>query len=250
MDQIIKVTGVSFHYNSFDVLRDISFEVKKGDYIGLVGHNGSGKTTLIKIILGLLKPCAGEITLFDTPLSKFRNWKKIGYMPQSLSLLNPVFPATVGEVVTLGLLAGKNFPKTISQIDHQKVLSMLSELRIEDLKSRLISSLSGGQQQKVFLAKALIAEPELLILDEPGNALDNQTRNNFFKILQDLNQDHQTTIILITHDVGQVGTYTNKLMYLDQKLVYYGSFPDFCKSDNMTKEFGLDTQHIICHQHG
>jgi zinc transport system ATP-binding protein len=250
MDNIIKVKDIGFRYNSTAVLKDISFEVKKGDYIGLVGHNGSGKTTLIKVILGLLVADSGEISLFDTPIPKFRNWKKIGYMPQSLGLLNPVFPATAGEVVSLGLLAEKKFPKIITRADRLKVKKILAELQIDDLEGHLINGLSGGQQQRVFLAKALIAEPELLILDEPGNALDLKTRNNFFRYLSDLNRNKQTTIIMITHDVGQVGAFANKLMYLDQKLVFYGGFSDFCKSESMSRQFGLDTQHIICHQHG
>lgn len=249
MSSILKVQDLNFKYHTIDVLQNVSFEVNLGDYIGLVGHNGSGKTTLIKVVLGLLKPYSGILTLFGQRLTDFRSWHKVGYMPQNLSLFNPAFPATVEEIVSLGLLAEKKFPKRITKIDKKAVYEVLDRLSITALKDRLIGNLSGGQQQRVFLARALIAKPNLLILDEPSNALDAASREQFFSILTELNKEHETAIILITHDVGQVGKYASKLLYLDRKVIFYGGFSNFCRSDKMTQQFGLDTQHIICHQH-
>ena len=249
MDYIIKVSGLSFKYDSIDVLKNISFNLKVGDYVGLVGYNGSGKSTLIKVILGLLKPYSGNIILFGKPQEKFNLWNKIGYMPQNISLLNPVFPATVEEVISLGLLSAKKFPKIITNADKKIIDGALDYLGITDLKKQLIGNLSGGQQQKIFLARALITKPELLILDEPSNALDSTSREQFYMILDELNKKNKTSIILITHDVGQIGKYASKLMYLEQSILFYGSFLDFCNSDKMSKLFGTDSQHIICHQH-
>ena len=249
MTSVLSVSELGFRYNTVNVLQDVSFEIEAGDYVGLVGHNGSGKTTLIKVILGLLKPYTGSISIFGEPQENFTAWQKIGYMPQSLSLFNPIFPATVEEVVSLGLLSEKRFPKRITDKDKKTVHEALDRLKILNLKDRLIGNLSGGQQQRVFLARALITKPELLILDEPSNALDNTSREMFFSILDELNKEHKTAIILITHDVGQVGKYANKLLYLNGNVVFYGKFADFCKSKKMSQQFGVDTQHIICHQH-
>lgn len=249
MDNVIRVSGLGFKYDRTDVLKDVSFSLDIGDYVGLVGYNGSGKTTLIKVILGLLKPYTGSVWLFGHPLSQFNFWDKVGYMPQNLSLLNPIFPATVEEVVSLGLLSRKKFPKIMTNKDKKTINEALGYLKIVDLKDQLIGNLSGGQQQKVFLARALVTKPALLILDEPSNALDSTTREQFFSILQELNEKHGTAIIFITHDIGQIGRYANKLLYIEQKVIFYGSFTDFCKSIEMSKQFGVSTQHIICHQH-
>lgn len=249
MKTILSVSALGFRYNTVDVLENISFEVRAGDYIGLVGHNGSGKTTLIKVILGLLKPYTGNVSLFDQSLENFHSWNRIGYMPQNLSFFNPIFPASVEEVISLGLLSEKRFPRRITNADKKTVQEALERLKITNLKDRLIENLSGGQQQRVFLARALITKPDLLILDEPSNALDTSSREQFFSILGQLNKKNKTAIILITHDVGQVGLYADKLLYLDRKIVFFGNFADFCKSDKMSRQFGLDSQHIICHQH-
>jgi zinc transport system ATP-binding protein len=113
----------------------------------------------------------------------------------------------------------------------------------------LIGDLSGGQQQRVLVARAIVNEPELLILDEPTTALDPETREKFFHTLQELNQNKKVTIILITHDIGSIGKYASKLLYLDKRIIFYGSFEDFCSSADMESYFGEFAQHLICHRH-
>jgi len=240
---------VYFHYNSTEVLADVSFTLEKGDYLGLVGPNGSGKTTLIKLLLGLVKPSGGAISIFGQDPQEFREWQRIGYLPQKTAF-NPLFPATVKEVVSLGLLSRKRFPKRMARSDRAFVEAALGLMDIKDIRHKLIGELSGGQQQRVFLAKALVGEPELLILDEPTTALDPETREKFFETLQDLNRTRSVTIIIITHDTGTIGEYASKLLYLDKKVVFCGSFDDFCKSSGMTSYFGEFSQHLICHRHG
>ncbi|HAM50240.1 MAG TPA: ABC transporter ATP-binding protein [Nitrospiraceae bacterium] len=246
---VVAVNGVTFRYNALEILSDISFHVAKGDYIGLVGPNGSGKTTLIKAILGLIQPTGGDIRLFDTHLSQFGGWRRIGYLPQKLDSLNPFFPATVKEVVALGLLAKKRFVKRIDRNDDLAIDRALELMDIRDIKETLIGQLSGGQQQRVLLARALVHEPELLILDEPTTALDPETRERFFTVLHDLNREKKVSLILITHDIGSVGKYASKLLYLDKKVIFYGTFSDFCISPDMMNYFGEFSQHLICHRH-
>jgi zinc transport system ATP-binding protein len=249
MAAIIEVKNVSVSYNHSEVLKDISFSVEPADYIGLVGPNGAGKTTLIKAIFGLLPTTGGSIELFGKPQKKFSDWGKIGYLPQQLFSINALFPATAEEVILLGLLSQKKCPKKITKADIIKADEIAERLKITDLKKKMLSELSGGQQQKVLLARSLVSHPKLLIFDEPSTALDPDSRELFFQLIQELNKKNGIAIILITHDIGYIGRYAGKLLYLDKKMVYSGRFSDFCKSEKMRAFFGEHYQHIICHQH-
>jgi zinc transport system ATP-binding protein len=235
----IRVDDLTFCYNGLEILRDISFSVNEGDYLGIVGPNGSGKSTLIKNILGILKPQRGNIHLFGQPLNVFREWDKIGYLPQRLNALNAHFPGTVEEIVQLGL-RGKKTPR---------LKQTLEQMGIEHLSSRLIGELSYGEQQQTMLARALVSQPQVLIFDEPTTALDPETRENFYLLTEKLNHQSGTTIILITHDTGVIGKYAHNLLYLDKKIIFSGTFKDFCNSPAMTGFFGPASQHMICHQH-
>lgn len=237
---LIQVENLTFCYNGIEILQDISFTVQKGDYLGIAGPNGSGKSTLIKNILGILEPKRGRISIFGQPLSSFRDWNKIGYLPQRLASLHSHFPGTVREIVQLGAR---------KKGDIQEIKRVLRIMDIEHLSSRLIGELSYGQQQRVMLARALASTPELLIFDEPTTALDPQTRENFYLIAKELNQKQGITVILITHDTGVIGNYARYLLYLDKKVVFYGTFEKFCSSPDMAGFFGPASQHIICHQH-
>jgi zinc transport system ATP-binding protein len=236
---LISIDDLTFFYNGLEILSDISFTVNKGDYLGIVGPNGSGKSTLIKNILGILKPQKGRINLFGQTLNTFRKWDKIGYLPQRLSALNSHFPATVKEIVQLGL-RGKKTPYLKQNLEF---------MGIEHLSSRLIGELSYGEQQLTMLARALVNQPDLLIFDEPTTALDPETRERFYGITEKLNHQSGTTIILITHDTGVIGKYAHNLLYLDKKIIFSGTFKDFCNSPAMTGFFGPASQHMICHQH-
>lgn len=246
---ILSVKNISFGYDASEVLRDVSFDVQKGDYIGLAGPNGAGKTTLIKAILGLTGAYTGAAELFGRDMRRFDAWYRVGYLPQRVNAFNPLFPATVKEVVGLGLLSKKSFPKRFSKEDGVKILETLELMGIADLGDKLVGELSGGQQQRVFLARALAPDPELLILDEPSTALDPVSREGFYDVIKKLNGEKGITCILITHDTAQIGRYANKLLYLDKKVIFYGPFADFCRSPEMTGYFGALSQHLICHQH-
>lgn len=246
--EVVTASQVTHAFNAVEVLSDISFSIRKGDYVGLVGPNGSGKSTLIRLILGLLKPSQGSVTVFGGPHRELRDWNRIGYLPQKIHFFNPHFPSTVREIVSLGLVAESDRRRTAAA-DREAVGQALELLGIADLKKKLIGELSGGQQQRVFIARALVGSPELLILDEPTTALDPETRENFFSLIHHLNHHHQVTIILVTHDIGSIGEFASKLLYLDKKVIFYGDFDEFCKSEHMTRIFGPSSQHIICHKH-
>jgi zinc transport system ATP-binding protein len=247
--EVVTTELLSCSYREGRVLEDVSFQVERGDYVGIVGPNGSGKSTLIKALLGLEAINSGSATLFGTPLSQFRDWHKVGYLPQSLHLVNPVFPATVHETVGLGLLSLKRFPKRLNRADNTKIDLLLDELGISDLKHKLIGELSGGQLQRVLLARAIVNDPELLVLDEPTAALDPETRNRFYAMIADINKSRGVTVLLVTHDSGAIGEHASKMLYLDKKILFYGSFDQFCHSPEMSSLFGEHSQHLMCHRH-
>jgi zinc transport system ATP-binding protein len=249
VENVLSVKNMSFGYGGSAVLHDVSFDVAKGDYLGLAGPNGAGKTTLIKAALGLAGSYTGLVELFGADARGFRDWRRVGYLPQRVNVFNPLFPATVREVVGLGLLSGKKFPKRFDAADYGKIDRTLAQLGIADLGGKAVGELSGGQQQRVFLARAVVSGPELLILDEPSTALDPVSRAGFYDVIKKMNAENGVTCVLITHDTAQIGRYAGKLLYLDKKVVFYGQFGDFCRSPEMTEYFGSHSQHLICHQH-
>jgi len=249
MTIIIEAKNISVQYGQTEVLNNISFAIEQGDFIGLAGPNGAGKTTLVKTVLGLLPITQGTITVFGKTQKEFHDWHKIGYLPQKTSTINTLFPATVEEVVVLGLLAQKKWPKRITSHDQNRATAVLQNLGINDLKKRMFSELSGGQQQKVLLARALVSKPDVLIFDEPSTALDPKSRKEFFLLIQKLNKEENITIILITHDTGYIGKYANKILYIDRTLVHFGDIADFCTSKKAHPSFEKIDEHIVWHQH-
>ncbi len=223
MSKIIEAQNITVKYSSHMVLNDVSFSIEKQDYIGLVGANGSGKTTLVKALLGLLPLSKGKITWENGA----KTVQSIGYLPQVAVTGNLFFPAEVHEIVATGLLGGKKFPKKMTKADDLAIDSILERLQIIALKHKRIGDLSGGQQQRVLLARAMVSKPKLLILDEPTSALDPRVRDSFFKLIDDINQNDQTSILLVSHDLGSIKRYAKKMMVLDRELIYFGPSSDF-----------------------
>lgn len=245
---VVEVTNLTVKYEHLDVFKGLSFTLNVGDYIALSGPNGSGKSTLVKSILGLIIPKSGDIKLFDKPFNEFKDWFKIGYVPQKISL-SPFFPATVKEVVAMGLISKLGFPVKLKKTHFEVVERALELMGMAEFRNKNISELSGGQFQRVIISKALVTNPEILILDEPTTALDPETRERFFELLTQMNKERNVTIILITHDTGTVGRYAKQLMYFDRGIIFFGTFDEFCKSEKMSGYFGYGSQHVICHRH-
>ncbi len=234
MNSIITVENLNFSFSKTRILKDINFQVEEGDYVAIVGPNGSGKTTLIKILLGLIGPYEGQIKFKQYIVDK----NLIGYIPQNTIEKDRLFPATVKEIVATGLLAQKGVFKFYSKEDYEKVDDILKKLRIGDLKNRKIGSLSGGQIQRTLLARALVSKPRILFLDEPTSALDPKIREDFYNILNEINKEG-VTIILVSHDLFSIKEYVNKVLYLNREIIFYGSYDEFQNSKEMAKYFGL-----------
>ncbi len=245
---LITVTDISFSYGSIKVLEGVTFKILEGDFLAVIGPNGSGKTTLIKIILGLLKPSAGQVLVLGKPLEEFMAWSKIGYVPQKATHFDPFFPVSVKEVAAMGLLSVKKFPRPSKKEEELYIERALEQVGMEKFKNWRIGSLSGGQQQRVFIARAIVNQPHVLFLDEPTTGVDAETQERFYDMLDSLNRKESITIVLITHDIGIVNRHVNKVACINQKLVYHGSHSEFCRSEAFKKMLAAGN-HVISHRH-
>ena len=165
--------------------------------IGISSYSGGGKTTLIRLLLGLEEASKGSIKLFGKDIRKFKEWHKIGYVPQRASHVDENFPATVLDIVKMGRIAKKGFFSKFSDKDEKAVHDAMAKMDILDLKDRMIGKLSGGQRQRVMIARALASYPEILILDEPNTGVDIFSQQNFYKLLSKLNKEDGITIVFI-----------------------------------------------------
>ena len=207
---MIELKNVSFSFPDAEILDDVSFTLNDGEFIGVLGPNGGGKTTFLRLILGLLKPQKGEVIVTD---------KKIAYISQTTAMSDNNFPATVKEVVQLGLV--KNKPILLSgKKNKEKVYAILKELNLYDIRNKLVSELSGGQFQRVKLAKALINDPTLLILDEPDAGMDEESHDNLIHLINELHEK-KINILFVSHHPHDLEN-TDKIYFIeDGKILTY-----------------------------
>ena len=219
---LIELKNVTLGYENHIVLKNINMTIDESDFICIVGPNGSGKSTLVKGILGLIKPIKGKIV--------YKNLKQnfIGYMPQETKV-DSNFPASVFEIVLSGTLNKKGIHLTYNKEDKESALENLNILGILDLKDKNFCDLSGGQRQKVLLARSLCATKKLLILDEPSNNLDKLSKEELYKTIIDLNKSKNITIIMITHDLDHDNLLGNKILSLRDNDIFYGTTKDFIR---------------------
>ena len=211
--ELLQIENLFFGYTKEDILKNINLKVFKGDFIALLGSNGAGKSTLIKLILRELKPREGKISYFK---SDEEFYKAIAYVPQIQNVSSKNFPITVSELISLGKYRDLKGFRFIGKDNSDFVLDALSLVGMEDYKDRLYSKLSGGQRQRVLLAKALSNSPDILLLDEPTNGVDEKTVKRLYQLLYHLNKFHNTSILMITHDISGVKDYVNKIYELKE----------------------------------
>jgi zinc transport system ATP-binding protein len=220
---VVQVRNASFAYeDGLPVLQDLSLDVHPGEFMALVGPNGAGKSTLLKIMLGLLQPQQGQVSLFGTDLRRFKDWWRIGYVPQKPEQSNPHFPATVEEVVMLGRTARLGLFKWPGREDHAQVKRALELVRMEHLRHKMIGQLSGGQQQRVSIARALAAQPDLLMLDEPTAGVDAESQARFYELLRELNLELGVALVFVSHDIGPLRGMLDTVACVNRTICYYG----------------------------
>ncbi len=218
MNHLLTLKNVTVGYNHQPVLEDVNFAVEDRDFIGVIGPNGGGKTTLIKTMLGLLSPFGGKV-IYAPELQKGR---RIGYLPQS-SEVDKKFPISVEETVFSGLMprSQRIFMRRFSRQDQEHVYKLLKWVGLEAYGKRSIGELSGGQQQKVLLCRAIVANPELLILDEPNTYVDNKFEGELYEMLRELNE--RMAIVMVSHDIGTITAYVKSIACVNRSLHHHHS---------------------------
>lgn len=246
---IIEAKDIVFGYEGRNVLDNASISIDSGDFMAIIGPNGSGKSTLMKICIGLMKPSYGSVRLFGTELGKFKNWEKIGYIPQKATSFNQDFPATVEEVVKSNLYSRVGLMGRIKKKHMEKVYEVLDLVGMLDYKDRLVGKLSGGQQQRVFIAKALVSNPEILFMDEPTTGIDANSEKDFYSLMNNLNKDKNITLVMVTHDIGAVNKNVNRIVCLSRGRVHEHDCSNGFDENSLSKIYSHDVIAPIIHNH-
>lgn len=250
---LLSFSGVTLGYPGIIALKDINFEINQGEFIGIIGPNGSGKSTLLKGILGLLKPLEGEICFRGNCLSKMSGMKKplkafrrqIGYVPQK-NKNDLHFPATAKEVVLMGLYSQIGWFHTVQKLHREKALESLRMVGMAEFGNRPIGALSGGQQQKVMIARALVANPDLLMLDEPTASVDVYAQNMILETLEGLNREQGMTILMVSHDINEIVHFCDKILLLNGNFSKFGTPQQVLTKENLKLVYG---DRIYVHDH-
>lgn len=262
--KVLEVSDVSISYNGSLAIDKVNFGVEEGDLLGIVGPNGAGKTTLFRAILGL-QNYSGTIKLFGLEGKKYHPLLPlIGYVSQKVSF-EQNFPATVSEVVAMGLLPEKMLQKDAALLqsagfswnraykklnkDGDKVLEALKTVNLDSLKDRRIGELSGGQLQRVFIAKALVKDPILLILDEPVTGVDVDTQNRFYSVIKKINEENKITIVWSSHDLEAIAKLANRVACMNRQMFFHGQKEEFFSNKDLLKTYTESAMQMHMHHH-
>jgi zinc transport system ATP-binding protein len=260
----LEVSDVSISYNDNLAIDKVNFSVDEGDLLGIVGPNGAGKTTLFRAILGL-QNYVGVIKLFGYEGKKYHPLLPlIGYVSQKVNF-ETNFPATVFEIVEMGLLPEKKLHKSAILLqdcgccwnrvykkinkNHDKVTEALRTVNLESLKDRRIGELSGGELQRVFIAKALVKDPILLILDEPVTGVDIDTQNKFYDVIKRINNENKITIVWSSHDLEAISKLANRVACMNRKLFFHGKKEEFFSNKDLLKTYAESAMQMHMHNH-
>ncbi|QCJ46186.1 metal ABC transporter ATP-binding protein [Haloprofundus sp. MHR1] len=242
----IELSDVTFGYTDTPVVEDVSLSVEEGEFLGLVGPNGSGKSTLLRLMLGLASPDAGTVELFGESARSFDAGERLGYVAQDVANAATEMPITVREVVEMGRYPHVGFGRLGAE-DRRIVADALDTVGVAELADRRLAHLSGGQRQRVFIARALAGEADLLALDEPAVGVDADSREAFYDLLRDLNDDG-LTVVLIEHDIGVVTEHATTVACLNRRLFFHGEPSGFAESDALSRAYGAN-QRMLEHDH-
>lgn len=253
---VVEVADLTVMRGDLMVLKSVSLTVNRGEFAAIVGPNGSGKTTLVKAILGLVRPDRGTIRVFGLPVYELGEARaKIGYVPQIFDIdLN--FPITVFEAVLMGTYGRIGAGRRPKQEDREAALRALEKVGVADLKDRSIARLSSGQRQRVFIARALANDPELLVLDEPTTGVDVATTGSLYTLLRQLKEEG-VTIVLVSHDIGVVANYVDTVACLNTSLVAHCRPDEKECSEALARMYGChaaflhhgEAPHIVVEDH-
>lgn len=234
----VELKGVYVRLRGTVVLEDISLNVPVGDLAALIGQNGAGKTTLIKVVLGLLRPQRGQAFLFGEPVESFQAWERVGYIPQHAVAVDRRFPASVREVAALGRVANRGLFRFLSPRDHAAIDRALGVVGMTTKARERLGDLSGGELQRVLIARALASEPDLLMLDEPTAGVDPGTQEGFYRFLRQLNEEKDLTILLATHDLGAMMEIARTVACINRRLVCHRPAAEGLTAEELIATYG------------
>ncbi len=264
MTSVLQVENLTIGYNNHIAVDDISFDVAEGDLLGIVGPNGAGKTTLFRAILGI-QDYKGKINLFGYGPEKYKSLiPRVGYVPQKIAF-EPNFPATVYDIVSMGIISDKKIVKGAKLIQQcgccwnrvykkidkteDKILEALKTVGLEHLKNRRIGELSGGELQRVFIAKSLVKDPLLLILDEPVTSVDMESQNKFYSVIKKINKENGITVVWSSHDLDAIKKYANRVACMNRKLFFHGEKEKFFADEKILKTYTESAMQMHMHDH-
>lgn len=233
MQTLIQFKNVFLGYGKNILLANLNFDIFKGDYLGIVGPNGVGKTTLLKAILGINKQRKGDI-FFKTEEKSNNSKLRFGYVPQR-GQLDEVYPLTVEEIVLMGRYRQIGMLGKVKRIDRDKTMEALMHLDIYDLAKKQYSELSGGQKQRTLIARALVCDPDVLILDEPTDGLDVNSQIAIMKLITHFHQEHKLTIMLVSHHLSVVVNYANRIALIEKGIFQIGEVDEILNQKNLKK---------------
>ncbi|MFC1944312.1 metal ABC transporter ATP-binding protein [Chloroflexota bacterium] len=217
-EAVVRLEDIWVRYDGMPVLEGIDLSVERNDFLGIIGPNGGGKTTLLKVILGLVRPDRGRVSVLGGAPTKGRS--RIGYVSQH-TLFDPDFPISVWDVVLMGRCGRAGLLRRYGSEDAGLARKALETVGMFRYREKQIGTLSGGEQQRVFIARALVAEPKLLLLDEPTASVDSAAQTGFYDLLEEIKQ--RMAVVLVSHDISAVSIYVDKIACLNRRLYYHGS---------------------------
>ncbi|MFA7245219.1 MAG: metal ABC transporter ATP-binding protein [Candidatus Magasanikbacteria bacterium] len=236
---LIKVQNLSYKFNDFTALENVSFEIAKGEIVAIIGPNGSGKTTLIKNIIGVLEPTEGSVMIDGKKPKEIRH--KIGYVPQKFEF-DKTIPISVHEFMSLEKCGKKGH-------DEKNIIEALREVGLEDVEEKQLGSLSGGQFQRVMIARALLHEKEILIFDEPSTGIDIAGEKTIYDLIKKINEERGTTCLIVSHELNVVNKYTKKVICINKEMVCFGAPEIVITKETLEKLYGSDTGLFHAHDH-
>lgn len=245
---VADVAHVCVDYGRERVLDEVSLQIRSGDFLGIIGPNGSGKTALLRVMLGLVRPACGHVRLFGADVRDFREWHRIGYVPQKATAFDARFPASVLEVVLSGRSGRAGLGRRLGARDREAAEWALETVGMVPYRNRPVGRLSAGQQQRVFIARALANHPDLLLLDEPTVGVDVDAQEQFYSLLRRLNGDFRTTLVLVSHDIGVVAQEVTQLACLNRSLFFHGSPDEAIRSGALAQLYRAESL-VVAHHH-
>ena len=239
----ISFDHVSFSYGNISVLKDISFQIPVGEFVGVIGPNGAGKTTALKLMIGVLTADSGSVQIAGSVPNEAIQKSFIGYVPQHAAQKELTFPATVEEVVASGC---EFTTRNAHEIQH-RVSSALEACSISKLRHQLITNLSGGQRQRALIARAIALEPRILLLDEPEAGVDTASEKEFYALLKEINSTKKTTIVMISHNIDAISEVVSSIVCINRNMTCHIESKDFHENETLRRLYEGESH--IHHHH-